>query len=79
MVLGTRAHAEAVRDEAAAALAPMGLRLSEQKMRITHIHEGFDFLVFRIQRQLKRGSGKPTVHTYPLKAAVATVKRKMRH
>jgi RNA-directed DNA polymerase len=49
MVLGTRAHAEAVRDEAAAALAPMGLRLSEQKMRITHIHEGFDLLVFRIQ------------------------------
>ena len=58
MVAGTRAHAEALRDEVAAVLAPMGLRLSEEKTRIVHIDEGFDFLGFRIQRQPKRGTGK---------------------
>jgi RNA-directed DNA polymerase len=44
MVHGTRAHAEALREEAAAALAPLGLRLAETKTRIVHIDEGFDFL-----------------------------------
>ena len=61
LVHGTKAHAEALRDQAAAVLAPMGLRLSPAKTRICHIDEGFDFLGFRIQRQPKRGSGKLTV------------------
>ena len=64
----------ALRDEVAAVLAPMGLRLSEEKTRICHIDEGFDFLGFRIQRQPKRGSGKPTVYTYPSKKASGSVK-----
>ena len=51
LVAGTRAHAEALRAEAAAVLAPMGLRLSEAKTRIAHIDEGFDFLGFRVLRQ----------------------------
>ncbi len=46
-------------------LAPLGLRLAEAKTRTVHIDEGFDFLGFRIQRQPKRGSGMPTVYTYP--------------
>ena len=37
---------------------PDGLRLSEEKTRIAHIDEGFDFLGFRIQRQPKRGSAE---------------------
>jgi len=78
VVHGTKAHAEALRDEAAAVLSPMGLRLSAAKTRICHINEGFDFLGFRIQRQPKRGSGKPTVYTYPTKAALCTVKAKVR-
>ncbi len=78
MVAGTKAHAEAVRQQAAAVLAPMGLHLSEAKTRITHIDEGFDFLGFRIQRQPHRSTGKPTVYTYPSKAAVAAIKRKVR-
>ncbi len=44
MVSGDREHAERVRSEVAAVLAPMGLRLSEEKTRIAHIDEGFDFL-----------------------------------
>ena len=59
MVAGTRAHAEALRDEVAAVLAPMGLRLSEEKTRVAHIDEGFDFLGWRIQRQ-KRGETSDT-------------------
>ncbi|MGI8721639.1 MAG: group II intron reverse transcriptase/maturase [Geodermatophilaceae bacterium] len=77
VVHGTKAHAEALRDEAAAVLSPMG-PLSAAKTRICHINEGFDFLGFRIQRQPKRGSGKPTVYTYPTKAALCTVKAKVR-
>ena len=57
LVAGTRAHAEAVRDEAAAVLAPMGLRLSPAKTRIAHIDEGFDFLGFRVRRQPEAGHG----------------------
>ena len=50
---GTRSHAEGLREEVAAVLPPMGLRLSESKTRIVPIDEGFDFLGFRIQRQPK--------------------------
>src|SRR5215212_4441444 len=78
VVHGTQAHAEALRDQAAAVLAPMGLRLSAAKTRICHIDQGFDFLGFRIQRQPKRGSGKPTVYTYPSKTSLARVKAKIR-
>src|SRR4051794_41397745 len=78
LVHGTKAHAEALRDEAAAVLAPMGLRLSVAKTRIVSVDQGFDFLGFRIQRQPKRGSGKPTVYTYPTKTALCSVKAKVR-
>jgi RNA-directed DNA polymerase len=44
LVSGTRAHAEAVREDVAAVLAPIGLRLSEAKTKVCHIDEGFDFL-----------------------------------
>ena len=39
----------------AAVLAPMGLRLSEEKTRVCHIDEGFDFLGWHIQRRPWRG------------------------
>jgi group II intron maturase len=78
MVHGTRAHAEALREEVAEVLAPLGLRLAKAKTRIVHIDEGLDFLGFRIQRQPKRGSGKPTVYTYPSKTALARVKATVR-
>jgi hypothetical protein len=77
LVHGTKAHAEQLRDQATV-LAPMGLRLSGEKTRICHIDEGFDFLGFRIQRQPKRGSGKPFVYTWPTKKALCTVKATVR-
>src|SRR4029453_18653704 len=78
LVHGTNAHAEHLHDEAAAVLAPMGLRLSDEKTRICHIDDGFDSLGFRIQRQPTRGSGKTTVYTWPTKKALCTVKAKVR-
>jgi RNA-directed DNA polymerase len=73
LVGGTRAHAEALREEAAAVLAPMGLRLSAAKTRITHIDEGFDFLGWRIQRRRQAGSDRRLVYTYPSKKALAAI------
>jgi len=65
MVHGTRSDAEALRDEVAAVLAPMGLRLSEDKTRVCHIDEGFDFLGWRIQRRNWRGrQGKKAIYTH---------------
>ena len=78
MVNGTGEHARALREEVAAVLAPLGLRLSEAKTRTVHIDEGFDFLGFRIQRQPKRGSGKLTVYTYPSKKALASITSKVK-
>jgi RNA-directed DNA polymerase len=78
MVAGTRAHAEGLRKEAAAVLAPMGLSLSEAKTKVVHIDEGFDFLGFRIQRRRKRGTGKRFVYTYPSKKALGSIIDKVR-
>jgi len=78
LVRGDRAHAEALREEAAAVLAPMGLRLSTEKTKITHIDEGLDFLGWRIQRHRKRGTATSFVYTYPSKKAVRAVTGKVR-
>jgi len=78
LVSGTRVDTESLKEEAAAVLAPMGLRLSEEKTKIAHIDEGFDFLAFRIQRHVKRGSNKRHIYTYPSKKALASIKAKVR-
>ncbi len=79
MVGGTRADAEALWDEVSAVLAPIGLRLSEEKTRVCHIDEGFDFLGFHIQRRSWRGrASKRAVYTYPSKKALASVMDKVR-
>jgi len=78
MVAGTQADAEHLREEAAAVLLPMGLRLSEEKTRIVHIDQGFDFLGMHIQRHKQRGSSRRFVYTYPSRAARAAVKAKVR-
>lgn len=56
LVSGQRHHAEALWDEAAQVLAPMGLALSVEKTRVVHIDDGFDFLGWRIQRRHKAGT-----------------------
>ena len=79
MVAGTRDDAEALWDEVTVVLAPMGLRLSEEKTRVCHIDEGFDFLGWRIQRRAWRGrTGKRAVYTYPSKKSLLSVTDKVR-
>lgn len=78
MVAGTRDNAEALREEIAGVLAPMGLRLSKAKTRVVHLDEGFDFLGFRIQRRRKRGTSQHHVYTYPSKKALDAIKTKVR-
>jgi len=77
MVSGQRHHAEALREEVAAVLAPLGLRLAEEKTRVVHIDEGFDFLNFTIRRMRKRGTSKHYVYTVPSKKAIQAVKDKV--
>jgi RNA-directed DNA polymerase len=78
MVAGTRTDAEDLRAGLVAMLRPMGLRLSEEKTLITHIEEGFDFLGWRIQRQQKRGATKRYTYTWPSKAALVSIKAKVK-
>src|SRR5215212_3727221 len=60
---GERRHAEQLREEVAAVLAPIGLRLSSDKTQVVHIDDGFDFLGFHIRRMRKRGAAKMFVYT----------------
>lgn len=77
MVNGTRAQAEVLREEAAAVLAPLGLRLAEEKTRVAHIDEGFDFLSITIRRMRKRGTVRHYVYTFPSRKAIQAVKDKV--
>ena len=78
LVRGDRSDVEALREEAAMVLTPMGLRLSEEKTKISHIDEGLDFLGWRIQRHRKRGTDKSYIYTYPSKKAVKAVTGRVR-
>ncbi len=76
---GQRSDVEALWDEVSSVLAPIGLRLSEEKTRICHISEGFDFLGWRIRRQVWRSrANKWAIYTYPSKKALAAIKDKVR-
>jgi RNA-directed DNA polymerase len=77
MVKGTRSDADALRQEIADVLAPMGLRLSAAKTLVTHIDEGLDFLGWRIQRHQGR-HGRRYVYTYASKQSLAAVKAKVK-
>jgi len=78
MVHGSQEHAEALWEEVADVLAPLGLRLSETKSRVCHLDEGFVFLGFRIQRRRKKGTTKRYVYTYPSKKALLSITAKVR-
>ena len=78
MVHGTRADAEALRDQIAEVLSAMGLRLSQEKTLITHIEQGLDFLGWRIQRHRKPGTSRTYVYTYPAKKALRAIMAKVK-
>jgi RNA-directed DNA polymerase len=77
MVSGDRHHAEELREEVAAVLAPLGLRLAPEKTAVVHIDEGFDFLGFNVRRQRKRGTRKWYVYTKPSRKAIQSIKDKV--
>jgi RNA-directed DNA polymerase len=77
MVSGDRRHAEALREEVTAVLAPLGLRLAPEKTRVVHIDEGFDFLSHNIRRMRKRGTSKHYVYTRPSRKAIQAIKDKV--
>jgi len=78
MVAGTKTHADALWDEVAQVIAPLGLRLSAEKSRVCHLDEGFDFLGFRIQRRRRHGTTKASVYTYPSKRSLLSIMVKVR-
>src|SRR6266567_7364773 len=78
LVAGDRHHAEELRAEVAAVLAPLGLRLAPEKTRVVHIDEGFTFLGFDIRRMRKRGTQKHYVYTKPSKKAIQSIKDKVK-
>ena len=78
LVHGTRDDVQALREEIADVLQPMGLRLSPAKTRIVHMSEALDFLGFRIQWRRKRGTSKWYVYTFIADRPVQSVKQKVR-
>ena len=78
LVHGTRADTEALREDVATMLTPLGLRLSAAKTQVVHMSDGFDFLGFRIRWKRKKGSNKSYVHTFIADRPVQSVKAKIR-
>jgi RNA-directed DNA polymerase len=78
LVSGQRANAEALREQVADVIAPLGLRLAPEKTRVVHIDEGFDFLGFNIRRRRKPGTNKRYVYTIPSRKAVQAIKDKVK-
>jgi len=76
-VAGTRRHAEALVTETAQVLRPLGLTLSKEKTRITHIADGLDFLGWRIKRDLGR-RGRPGIFLFPSKPSLRSVLSKIK-
>ncbi len=78
LVHGDRPDVEALREDVARMLSPLGLRLSPAKTQIVHMSDGFDFLGFRIQWRRKRGTGKWYVYTFIASRPLKAVKAKIR-
>jgi len=78
LVHGTRADVEALREDVARVLQPIGLRLSESKTQVVHMSDGFDFLGFHIQWKRKYGSNKWHVYTFIADRPVRSLKAKVR-
>ncbi len=76
-VAGDRRHAEALVAETERVIRPLGLVLSPEKTRVTHIDEGIEFLGWRIKRQQGRDR-RPHVYTYPSARSLAAVKAKVK-
>ncbi|MCR3752240.1 reverse transcriptase domain-containing protein [Lentzea californiensis] len=64
LVNGNQTDTEALREDVAHVLEPMGLRLSPAKTQVASLGDGFEFLGFHIQWRRKRGTDKWYVYTF---------------
>jgi RNA-directed DNA polymerase len=78
LVHGSREDTEALREDVATMLAPLGLRLSAAKTQVVHMGDGFDFLGFHIRWKRKRGSNKWYVYTFIADRPIRALKVKIR-
>jgi RNA-directed DNA polymerase len=78
LVHGTQTDADALREDVAVVLAPMGLRLSPAKTSVRHFSDGFDFLGFHIRWKRKGGTNKWHVYTFIADRPVKTLKARLR-
>lgn len=78
MVNGTREDVQALQEQVVEVLAPLGLTLSPAKTKVVNLHDGFDFLGFRIQRRRKRGTDQWHVYTFIADRPIRAVKAKLR-
>ena len=70
MVAGDRHHAEALREEVSAVLAPLGLRLAPEKTQVVHIDEGFTSSASTSAGCASEGRRSIYVYTTPSKKAI---------
>jgi RNA-directed DNA polymerase len=76
---GPKAGAEQLKAELATFLRDqMGLTLSEEKTRITHITEGYDFLGHTVKQARRVKGGKRALLIYPSKTSVMKLKAKIK-
>jgi RNA-directed DNA polymerase len=73
----SREQAEAVSDRLSVWLAERGLHLNEDKTRISHVDDGFDFLSFNIRRYHVAGRTKTKVLTRPSGDAMRKLKQRI--
>jgi RNA-directed DNA polymerase len=78
LVHGTREDTEALREDVAHLLGPLGLRLSPAKTQVVHMSDGFNFVGFRIRWKPKKGSNKLYVYTFIADRPVRSMKAKIR-
>jgi len=74
---GTKAEALAMKEELKELLSTMGLTLSEEKTRVTHITDGFNFLGYRVIRELGT-KGKMVPKVLVPKEAMDRLRHKIR-
>jgi len=78
LVHGNQTDVQALREDVADVLMPLGLRLSAAKTRMVHMSDGFDFLGFHIRWKRKRGTNQWYVYTFIADRPVRAVKAKIR-
>src|SRR5215471_14786826 len=74
---GTKAEALAMKEELRGLLSTMGLTLSEEKTKVTHITEGFKFLGYWIERNIGT-TGKMVPKVRIPKDAIIKFRQKVR-